>query len=63
MPSRRLTEIEWQALQDALCLQDVVWEQDGDEMHEPGSPPVNAKRRALDRASEKLRALKPAGVA
>lgn len=53
-----LTKAEWDAFASAHALQDVVWEQDGDE-NGVGSRSSVEQRKALSRAYTKIRQLAP----
>lgn len=55
---RNLTAAEWDAVVAALALQDVVWDQDGDE-NGVDSVSSSHKRRALNRALGKIRQIAP----
>lgn len=55
---RNFTEAEWDALVSAITLQDVTWEQDGDETG-VNSRSSYTRRRALYRALNKARQLAP----
>ena len=54
----KFTAAEWDALFDAIVLQDTVWEQDGDE-NGIDSRSAQRKREALQRAQAKARQLAP----
>lgn len=59
-----LTEAEWGALIDAALLQDVTWEQDGDDALSGGAALASGarKRKALHRAMRKAGQLAPEGT-